>query len=112
MYQRMSILIDLTLEEEAALRREADVLGMDLPTFIRRRVLFAAPPPPPETDNDLAFLHADGITAVREAQRLLLAQGIGYVYARDDGAVVRCLPDGNEEIVATSAKAPAVISSP
>lgn len=96
----MSITLPLTTEEEIELRQAAAAEGKDVLTYIRQRVFSIASNLPAQ--DDLSFLKKDGMLAVRDAQNRLLAQGIDYVYRRADGKVVRHLPDGTEEPLATS----------
>jgi hypothetical protein len=91
----MSITLELTAEEETRLRDAAAAEGKDIATYIRQRV-FTAPNLPLD---DLAFLRDAGAAATQDARHSLLRRGIGYVYRRDDGAIVRHLPDASEEII-------------
>lgn len=95
----MSMLIDLTPDEEAAVRANAAKQGVDVSAFVREKLF-----PVSESDTpaeDLRFVRADSLAAVRAAQQNLLDKGIGYVVAREtDGAVVRRFADGTETVLA------------
>lgn len=91
----MSVILELSPEEEAFLQREAQARGLDITDFIRERV-FA--PSVEEESPDLKFLREEGIKAVRAAQEDLLRRNIGYVYSRDN-VIVRHHADGSEEIL-------------
>lgn len=101
----MSIVLELSPEEEALLEREAQVRGMDITTYVRERV-FA-----PEANRqrqaagqvDIEFLRKEGLSAVRNAQKNLLIQNIGYVFSRD-GRIVRHNADGSEDVLSTASK--------
>ena len=99
----MSITLELTPEEETRLRTAAAAEGKDLATYIRQRVFSTALNVP--SDDDLAFLRAEGTAAVRAAQQSLGQQWIACVYRRDDGRIVRRLPDGREEFLASDENA-------
>ncbi len=92
----MSLTIELTAAEETAIRAAAEREGIEIATFVREKVLHNLP----DQDEDLAFVRADSLSAVRDAQQKLLDQGIGYVIARPDGTVVRCFTDGREVVIA------------
>ncbi|MBC8134895.1 MAG: hypothetical protein H8F28_03295 [Fibrella sp.] len=85
----MSLTIELTAAEEAAIRTGAAREGTEIATFVREKVLHDLP----MQENDLDFIRTDSLTAVRSAQQGLLDKGIGYVIARPDGTVVRVFPD-------------------
>jgi hypothetical protein len=91
----VSITLELSPEEDALLRREAQRHGMNITEYIRNRVF--APLNDSESD-DLKFLRAAGTAAIHAAQTDLLARNIGYVYSRN-GVIVRRHADGSEEIL-------------
>jgi hypothetical protein len=93
----MSIILELSPEEQSLLERAAAAAGSDVATYIRQRV-FSAAPSLPAAEDELAFLQAQAQTAIRTAQQNQLAQGIGYVFSRE-GNVVRHNPDGTEDIL-------------
>lgn len=99
----MSITLELSEEERTYLEHAAAAAGSDVVSYIRQRV-FSPIPSANAIDDDLAFLRRQAQTAIHTAQQSLLAQGIGYVYARD-GNVVRHCPDGAEEILSSLASA-------
>lgn len=96
----MSVTIELTPAEEAALNAAATREGTDVSVFVRERVLDKVFHGLNPDDENLAFVRADSLAAVRAAQQTLLDSGIGYVVARPDGVIVRRFADGREEIIA------------
>lgn len=92
----MTITLELTPEEEKLLHEAAAAEGTDAVGYIRNLVFATARQ---EIDVPLHPREAD-LRAVQVAQADLLAKGIGYVYQKEDGTIVRHLPDGTEELIA------------
>jgi hypothetical protein len=91
----MSITLELSPEEEAMIRREAQLRGLNMTEYIRTRVFASSIE---AENNDLSFLRDAGTAAVRAAQNDLLARNIGYVYSQN-GVIVRRHANGSEEIL-------------
>jgi phosphoglycerate dehydrogenase-like enzyme len=92
----MSIVLDLSPEEEADLRRAAEAQGQEVTDYIKTLVLATARNIDSEAEERRAMWQkwdAAGRAATEEARRELHAQGIGVVYGLD-GVVVEELPDG------------------
>ena len=96
----MSLLIELTPDEEAAVRARAAKQGVDVSAFVREKLF-----PVTETASDVDAEAADfarwkqaGQNAAEAATDRLTKRGIGYVYGRN-GSVYRRRPDGTEEAI-------------
>ena len=97
----MSLIIDLTPDEEATVRARAAKQGVDVSAFVREK-LFPVAESASEVDVEAAEFarwKQAGQNAAEAATDRLLERGIGYVYGRN-GGVYRRRPDGTEETIA------------
>lgn len=84
----MSIVLELTPEEETTLRSAAEAKGQDIAGFLKSLALATARKSTLQRKWDAA-----GEAATVEARARLRSKGIGLVYEKN-GAVVEELPDG------------------
>lgn len=90
----MSITLELTDEEEAALREAAQQAGVDVVAYIKERAL----EPFRRVSSEWELWERVGQVAAEDACDTLMERGIGYVYGRE-GKVYRRLPDGTEALI-------------
>ena len=95
----MSIILELTPEEEILLRNAANKHGKDLGTFTKEAALIVAKNSaegaiPLERERRWEMLAKAGREASRKAQEDLKAHGISFVYEDEQGNLVREYPDG------------------
>jgi hypothetical protein len=90
----MTITLELTPEEEVALRGKASRRGLAVEDYVKRRALEENTDAPAANDPDLiARLMRIGREASEAAVRELHAQGIATVFMRD-GVLYEEAPDG------------------
>jgi hypothetical protein len=91
----MSIVLELTPEEEVILQKEAMQQKIDVVSYVRQRIF-----PARSELKEVDLLRDFATESVKEAREGLHAKGIGYVESQGD-KVVRCLPDGSVEVIAS-----------
>lgn len=93
----MSILLELTPEEETTLRSAAEAQGQDIAVFLKSLALATARKSALQRRWDAA-----GEAATQEARARLHSKGIGVVYEKN-GSIIEQLPDGTTRILEEAA---------